>query len=442
MESVGESRNLQSAMRLGGAKDIYYYTAATTSKQSIETVVDTRFKQALNNLRQGSSTFIISVDQGISDILLGVKLPAGLAGTAISYEGLGLPQGWLYQAIARTSIRYAGSSQYFWTGAQTLIECLREMPNPTTRDQLFQLGGAAMVGAALGSGQGDFVGDNLFAYAYLKFPHNSPNGSLMKPNPFPSELLAQPIVVTLELSSLQQLFSSALSGGSVALAPQSFESAYFQVKQVHAKDRGELMMPSPDRSRAYSFPTVAFYQNQIDVPLVQAAGTPNNILLTGFRNGQVRSIVCWVTRDGDERPVTSAPFVKNYNNYILPHDIQLLYNGTVYNDFPGASSQFWNLVSSETPSQINATVLALGSGVCTKVAKVVNWVELPFSQVYEPLSGAHMYVAGKEIMNAVVNMSLTIPVPADGYAGSYTAHFMYVYNCTQMVSGGDCAYVF
>lgn len=430
------SEHLQAAMRLGSAKDIYYYGRESLHKQSIPSVVDNRFKQALNNLRQGSSTFIISVDQGISDVMLGVELPAqGVSST--DYTDLGLPRGWVYDLINRISVRYSGSSQYFWTGAQVRIENLREMPNPETRDGLFELGGAAMLGST-SSGAGDFTGDNLYAYAYINLPHNSPNGSLGKPNPFPSEMLSQPIVITCELNYLPNIFSSAVAAGSLAGAPTALSDAWFQVKQIHANDRGELMVATADRSKAYSFPTKCFYQNEITVAL-PAGQTTHQVLLTGFRSGQVRSVIFWLTDDADTNPTTSARFARNFTNYALPRNIQLLYNGTVYYDAQATSCQFWNLVQTETPSQLNATVLSVnGSNNLESTAAVRSWVEIPFGQVYEQLSGSHMYVAGKTIQNAVVNLALDVP----DNTKDYTLHAMYSYNCVMMVADGSVSYVF
>jgi hypothetical protein len=424
---------VQEAMRLGTSKDIYYYTRDTTHKASIPTIVDNRFKQALNNLRQGSSTFIISPDQGISDVMFAVKLPEqGVGG--VDYTDLAVPRGWLYSLINRISVRYAGSSQYFWTGGQLLIENLREMPNPTCRDQMFALGGAQMLGSTT-SGAGDFAGDNLYAFAYLNLPHASPNGSIEKPNPFPSEMIGQPIVITLELNPINSIFSSAVALGSLAGAPVELEDAWFQVKQIHAKDRGELMVAPSDRNKAYSFPTKCFYQNEISINL--SGQTTYQPLLSGFRAGEVRSIILYVTKDSDTAPTTSAPFVKNFTKFVLPKDVQLLYNGTVYYDAQATSSQFWNLVSTETPSQINATNLQLAGGNITATPIVANWVEIPFSQVYEQLSGSHMYVAGKEIMNAVVNLSLTLPDTS-----AYTLHAIYSYNCVMLVKDSTVEYVF
>jgi hypothetical protein len=436
MESGILSENLQSAMRLGSGKDIYYYGRESLHKQSIPTVVDNRFRQALNNLRQGSSTFIISIDQGISDVLLAVKLPEQGTGS-VDYTDLGLPRGWLYDLINRVSVRYAGSSQYFWTGPQVRIENLREMPNPECRDSLLELGGAAMLGDA-SSGAGDFTGDNLYAYAYINLPHNSPNGSLSKPNPFPSEMLMSPIVITAEMNYLPDIFSSAVTSGSLGGAPTELESAYFQVKQVHANDRGDLMVATADRSKAYSFPTKCFYQNEITVPIANGV-TDVNVQLTGFRNGQVRSIIFWVTDNDDTNPTISNRFVRNFTDYILPRDIQLLYNGTVYYDAKDTAAQFWNLVSTETPSSMEATVLTLSSNDLVSTPAARSWVEIPFGQVYEQLSGSHMYVAGKTIQNAVVNLSFKLPA---GLTNGGTVHAMYAYNCVIMCADGSAEYVF
>jgi len=444
MESMDSSMAIQQALRLGQSMDIYYYDSKTTKKQSIPTVVDLRFYQALTSLGAGSSTFIISKDQGLSDVILAVKLPE--QGTNnVDYTGLALPRGWLYALINRVSVRYGSSSQYFWTGAQVMVENLREMPNPTTRDQLYSLGGTLMTNITANDPLG-FSGDNMYAYAYLNLPHCSPNGSMGKPNPFPTELINQPVVVTLELNPLQSIFSSINGGGSIADAPQELESAYFQVKQVHAKDSNDLMGMPAGRGSAYSFPLKAFYQNQVDLRVgnansVVTGPTPYSLQLTGFRNGEVRSIFFWITKASDVSPVTSAPFVKNFHKFVLPKDVELLYNGTVYYRAKGTSSQMWSLISTETPPQLQCTTLSLvgpgpiySFGTSTAVS---NWVEIPFSQVFEQVSGTHTYVAGKLIQNAVVNLNLVLPD-----TDAYIISCVYSYNSVLMCKDGSVEYFF
>jgi hypothetical protein len=148
----------------------------------------------------------------------------------------------------------------------------------------------------------------------------------------------------------------------------------------------------------------------------------------------------WITKDSDTNPlVTNAPFARNYTRFILPRDVQLLYNGTVYYRSDATSSQFWNLVSTKTPSQIESTVLAPAGADTdlTNVSVVSNWIEIPFSQVFEQLSGSHMFVSGMKIENSVVNLSLKLP-----NTDPHTLHAVYAYNCTMMVQNGSVEYVF
>lgn len=417
--------SLQEKMRLGETVDIYYYGTKTLEKQAIATVQDTRFYQELNNLYQGSSTFIISPDQGVSDVILGIKLPetpAAGGGSGATYAGLAVSKGWGYQLINNISVRYGGSSQYFFTGDQIFVQNMRECSNPNSRDDLVSLGGAEMKTAS------DFAGDNLYAYVVLNLPHSSPNGSLEKPNPFPSELLNQPIVITVDVKPINSIFKTATGFVGAATAPIKLESAWFQVRQVHAADMGQLMRPM-GAGAGYSYPLKAFYQNEIKVALQNSAAS-QSVVLTGFRAGDVRSIFCWLedTSDSD-----------NPYNWVLPRDVQLIYNGTVYQNYKGTSSQIWDLMASDVPSNFNNSVLT-DNGVAGWSSEPVrtNWINLPFSQVYEQLSGTHLMVRGKMIENAVVNMQLTTPQAKS----TYVLHVVYAYNALLFESAGSAEYVF
>jgi len=433
-------RTIQDSMRLGKSHDIFYYTSESTSKQSIPTVVDNRFYQALTTLGAGSSTFIFSPSQGLSDIIMSMKLPEQgvVGGGGVDYTGLVLPRGWGYAALNRISIRYGSSSQFFQLGSQVLLENLREMPNPTTRDQLFELGGALMKQLS------DFAGDNLYCYLYLNFPHNSPNGSLMKPNPFDTSLLSGPVVVTVELNPLSQIFSS--TSADLTGVPAAFEKGYIQVKQVIANDSSKLMKMGSDT--AYSFPTKAFYQNEVQIqvgaplasPAPPAVPTRHNLLLSGFRNGEVSSLFFWVTRNSDTNPNRNTGFVVQTTNYILPGDVEFLYNGTVFYRTFDKASQMFSVISTETPSNLSCTVLSIVGGTPATISSessTASWTEIPFAQVFEQLSGSHLYVSGKKFENAVANLAITLPD-----ADAYTIHVVYSYNAVLLTKGGMSEYVF
>ena len=95
-----------------------------------------------------------------------------------AYTTLALNQGWGYALISRLSVRYGSSAQYFWSGPQMYLQNLIDAENTTKANDISQLGGNALQGAACA---------NANAYVYLKLPHNSVRAS-GKPLPFPSDL--------------------------------------------------------------------------------------------------------------------------------------------------------------------------------------------------------------------------------------------------------------
>lgn len=167
----------QSAINPGSVKDVYYYGETNVQKQAYPVVKNNRFLQQFANLTGGTSQFVISPNMGVSDIVCRVQLPAeGSAGA--TYANVWLPKAWGYNLIRTVSVRYGGSSQYFWTGSQILAQNLLDCENDAKMDQLLNLGGGQGTGAALSGAE---------AFLYLNLPHCSPRAE-GKPLPFPSDL--------------------------------------------------------------------------------------------------------------------------------------------------------------------------------------------------------------------------------------------------------------
>jgi hypothetical protein len=95
-------------------------------------------------------------------------------------------------------------------------------------------------------------------------------------------------------------------------------------------------------------------------------------------------------------------------------------------------------VSTETPALLQASNTEVSGGNLVLTASPRKWTEINFGQVYQQLSGSHMYVAGKTIQNAVVNLQ----VGGLDAAKAYTLHAMYSYNCVIMVADGTATYAF
>ena len=164
------SEATQSAINPGVVKDIYYYGETNTAKQAFPVVKNNRFKLQFANKSQGTSQFTISPNMGVSDILCRFKVPA--AAGSVTYTNATLNKGWAYSLVRTISVRYGGSSQYFWTGQQMLAQNLLDCENTTKADQLLNLGGASAVNAGGAGGLPGCAGAE--AYVYINLPHNSP----------------------------------------------------------------------------------------------------------------------------------------------------------------------------------------------------------------------------------------------------------------------------
>jgi hypothetical protein len=169
------TENVQSAIRPGPEFDSYYYGETNQEKQAFSCIVNNKFKQNFATMGQGTSQFVISPYQGVSDIILYFKLPS-----VASVANAVLPQGWGYNLINQVSVRYGSSSQYFFTGEQIYLSNLFDCEDSMKRDQLSALGGNFWNPAITSVTQPE-------AYVYLKLPHNSPRAD-GKPNPFPTDL--------------------------------------------------------------------------------------------------------------------------------------------------------------------------------------------------------------------------------------------------------------
>jgi hypothetical protein len=397
--------------------DTYYYGETNLEKQAYPCITNTRFVQQFTNLGAGSSQFVLSPNMGISDIILSFTFPTATA----TDTNLALPLGWGYNLISRISVRYGSSAQYFFSSAQTLLANLYDAENGPKRDQLLQLGGNQAIGTANMNG--------AQANVYLKLPHNSCRAS-GKPLPFPSDLLVQPIVITVELISPQSIVLVG-AGGSIANIPTQLAAGQMSVRQEMLSDSSDLLARRVDMNQnAYTFPLMYFPQQEVQVPLVSGGAAPfaQSVNLTGFRAGEVKSILLWLT------PTNIA--TNQALNWPNMSQVTLTYNGEVFSRYDGNSNQLWNLVSNEKSSSVTSSVLST-AGPPVATASVAFWTELPFAQVNVAYDKESKLVHGKPILNAVVNLTFNCPDNA-----AYTLHAVYLYNASLLCSRGSAEYIF
>ena len=419
------TESVQASIRPGEMKDIMYAGETSVCKQAYPAVVNTRFVQQFTNLGAGSSQFVISPNGGVSDLILQMAAPTTAGGA--NYTSAALPTGWGYSLINRLSVRYGSSAQYFWTGAQMYLQNVLDAETDTKAATLAQLGGQAAVGAAC---------SGATAFVYLKLPHNSCRAA-GKPLPFPSDLLVQPIVVTVELFSLASVIVNQAAQTALATAPTALASASLQAKQEMLTDSSDQLARRVDmNSHAYTFPLPYFCQQETQIAIA-GAGT-QSVNLTGFRAGEVKQIVLWfspTTVGGG--PNAQTPGSGNYQPLYWTQmtDVQLTYNGEIFNRFDSGSSALWNVVEDQKSAGVTGLV-AMNSGSAGSPAQIVqSYVKLDFAQVSVPGDRDSVLIHGKPILNAVVQLAFTAPA-----AG--VLHAMYLYNASLLCSRGSAEYIF
>jgi hypothetical protein len=366
----------------------------------------------------------------VSDIVLYMQMGGAAQGASPDVSGFQLVQSWGSALIKSVSIRYGSSAQYFFTGQQIWLQNCWDSEDALKRDQLVNLAGTPAIGAAC---------LNAEAYVYLNLPHNSPRAD-GKPLPFPSDLLVQPIVITVELNPVSSAFIAGPGAGGTL--PGQLAAAQMRVKQEMMQDSADLLARRIDmNSHAYTFPLKYFPQQETQVSNITGSADPTNpvsVNLTGFRAGEVRNVLLWLTKNTD-----GAQFGPFYWRQL--GNVQLTYNGEIFYQTRSIESQMWNLITDTKEAGANLVVPGGGAGPVpvptpggSPTASVLTtWVDVPFAQVNVPYDKEVKLVHGKPILNAVVNISFTTPDTS-----AYTLHAVYLYNASLLCSRGSSEYIF
>ena len=416
----------QDMVRPGPCEDLYYYDGETSRKQCFPVTQNTKYVQQFANLTGGSSVFTIPPNCGIQDIVIEMKMPNLAANT-----GLALPRGWGYALIKQVSFRYGGSSQYFLTGDQLLQAALIRQPSRQTASDLLSIGGSFLAGASLAT-------DSNYANVVLTLPHATPSG-VGKAHPFPTDLLTQQVQITCELNPIASVFSVNPGGGSSA-PPTSLDSAQFVVQQVVFNNLGDALARRVDMStNAYAYPA-QFIQQKQQINLASQTGA-QEVVLTGFRSGEVKALWCWISSDADQNG-TATGNVGAINPFLWypAASITMTYAGDVYARYENRSSQLFNLVNGNKAPVVDNVDVIIGAPP-TGNSVLSEWVELPFAQTMIDEDAHYTLTHGKPITNGIINLSITLPASTAAQT-NLKLNVSYVYNTTLLFSQGSVDYVF
>lgn len=416
--SVGS--HLDKALAAAQPEDIYYYGSKNMRKQKIPTIQSTKFVQSLASLSGGSSVITISPEAGLSHIVLGLKIKA-----PTNAQGLSLPKAWGYRAIDSVQFRYGSSTTYQKdsSSGQLLIEAIATAGSQSEANALVSLAGNELNSAD------DFAKADLReAYCVIPLPHCAAQSGTDTPNPFPTELLSSPIVITITLKRQADFFNTI--AGATGVVPDAFEEAYLQTRSVVPVDRGQLMKLKGDEM--YSFPC-EFYQ-QVNSVALQNMSDSQEVVLTGIRSGTMKGMHVYIRNEAD----TANPF-----NFMLPHDVELTYQGNVLHKYKGASAQVWDTLFTDVPAYFNNSVLTPTAGpvyAWNSSDAISSWCHLPMAQRFEQLSAENTTVSGLGVANGTLNLRLKVPVVAGAV---WRLYYVPVYSAAIcMAADGSCEVVF
>jgi len=415
------AQSSQALVRVGKMEDLYYADEDNTKVESIPVQYNTRFVQDLANKSGGTSVLTIPPNSGVKNVVVVLGWNAASINQQLGLNAL--PRGWGYRAIQQVSFRVGGSSQYFLTGQQLLNRSLMMCRTGTQRDAILSLGGNECKVAA------DFDVDQ---YAYIPIPvWCAPSNDGLN-LPLPSDLLSQQVQLTITLNPVASIFTDNATGGGAPAPfqlPSGFNTAYFQVQQLIMTDRSMSLANKVDMDTSmYVMPLPTFSQQELTFsPSIRT--DPQQITLTGFRAGEVKKVVLWLTKDSEDE--------SNSLVWYAPTQATLLYAGEIYADYRDGSSQLWNLIDGTAPAAVNSSKLATGAGAWTSTPVLSSWCELPFANPTGDDYSADVYTHGKEILNGVANLQIALPT-----AEAYTLHVQYIYNASIGFSRGSADIIF
>jgi hypothetical protein len=416
--------NVQQSIRPGECIDTYYAGKENSMKQCHATVEDNRFFANLPSLNSGSSsTVTFNPNEGLAEVILTITIP----NTVNDGSGLALPSGWGYHLIKRIGYRYGSSQLYYISGQQNLLQSLALCEDSGKKQQLFFLGGQALLDA------GDFAdAGKRTAYVNLRLPHTSTalsGGAL----PFPSDILTAPIQIQVDLADFNTVFSQEAVGSDPV--PTSLSSAVVNFTQVTMQDSGDLVARRFDMARnALTIPLPeGWTQEEVQFPFTSGGDGSFQLSLTGAKAGDLKKLRIWFTEPAD----TAGP-IKNPSLWYAPSQVTFAINGLIYLDSRSGSYLLTNLLRRRVPPVVTYSQLtAAGPYVVDPFPS--TWVEIDLAQPYTIGNTAEVaLVHGVPVMNSVLN--LTGAMPLTGTA--YVCHVEYVLNCSWMASRGSAEFIF
>ena len=335
-----------------------------------------------------------------------------------------------------------GSSLYYWTGDQIMVDTISECENASKAQAVFQAGGQALGTVTTTSGSPPTIsafpssaGDPaLSASVYIKMPFNSIS-SLQKPVPLPTDLLTQPVQLLITWKNFSDVAFQYATGGTL---PTQFSLVNAQFRQTTMVNSEHLLSRKEDmNSKMLVIPLKNFAQTAFRTQVTGVeAGKTFSLNATGLRAGSIKHI--------DVYFATAANTGAGNNwNFIPAQSLQMLVNGLNWYDSSYSNNTLWNLCDSTLPLSVTTTAYSssatpiTGSTTLTAAAGNMNFYRIQLGQRPYPLAYESEMSLGLNIANSVVNINATV-----NYTGTVNVFLVYHYACNLVATKGTMEYLF
>jgi len=262
----------------------------------------------LNFQSAGTLVFQISPLDNISNMILQFD------GLADCTAGQNLPQAWLFAGISNAKITVGSSDIYQVSGAQLLMNAMRNCENQQKKEKILQLAGAAVPSGGLGT-----THSALIPLSMLWSQFNAYN----KKKPFPIGELAQGATITIQLQPI-------CFGPSAGTYSGQFTNARIFAETVVLK--GEGLKMDPQSVYHYNCSLQGYQQTVFQGDNSVGVTLP----IQGFFNGRLKALHFCVI----DQTTSGAGFV---TKPVRISDVIITQNGNKLLDCPGYSIELFDL---------------------------------------------------------------------------------------------------